>query len=179
MFDLHQAIGPMLSSAAIMQQWSISQLRNHWWCIWWFSISLHFQNMYPQKTDNSVGLLFVLVPLQEVGTMPLSSVRTEGTKCITGWNWTATFLWTLISSYSPIITYPHSPTFPPPPFLSRHMIAEVLTKGSNKSKAVLIRILNNRLFLFERKCPNNGCFSSVPSKQKLMLLNDMLLFKMG
>lgn len=31
------------------------------------------------------------------------------------------------------------------------MIAEVLTKGSNKSKAVLIRILNNRLFLFLRE----------------------------
>ena len=33
--------------------------------------------MYPQQTDSSVGSAFILILLQEVGAMPLISVRTE------------------------------------------------------------------------------------------------------
>lgn len=41
-----------------------------------FPFLFHLQNMHPQKTASSVGSGFVLILLQDAGTVPRVSVRT-------------------------------------------------------------------------------------------------------
>lgn len=114
LFPLYQGVrrravswDTMLLSAALSQQWTNTQLCNCWQSIWWFSIPLHLQNMYPKKADSTVGSTFLLMPLQEVGAVPLISVRMEMVpKADLDDMKSSTFLWALISSCSLIITLP-------------------------------------------------------------------------
>lgn len=125
----YSQLSPPALICTITQHRTNSQLCSCWQSLWWFSISLHLQNMYPKKTDNAVGSAFLLVPLQEVGAMPVSSARAEIQR----------------QTWMRLVPHFHGPQFlavlssllpPSPPSLAlifppRDRVTELFPKGSN------------------------------------------------